>query len=493
MKALPHLLNDSIYATFLDSVDVGIAIYDAKGNYIFVNTTLINWRNIPRSKFLSMNVHDFLGVMDVCVFDLVMEKKQRVSRLQSYRGIHSIQGESRMRMVTGTPIFNDEGGVQYVLCTLQDTESFDKLRTRLLKENKVLTYASNYTETMEKLEIVTSSPAMKNVLSIAENVACIDSSVLLFGESGSGKEVLACFIHEKSKRSDKPFVVVNCASIPENLIESELFGYEKGSFTGANKEGKAGLIESADTGTLFLDEINSLPMSIQGKLLRCLEEKCILRVGATKSKKIDFRLISATNRNLNQLISKGLFREDLYYRLQVIPIMIPPLRSRKEDIIPLCLHFLHLFCEKYNIQKSISENVLREAEQYIWPGNVREVRNFIERMVVMTPRNQTEISSIPAGMLDTTLYSSEAYNGEQILPSPSTEYLSSDYTPFTIQIGNSRLNHKSPLTRATIESALKQSHGRREEAAKILGISRRYLQYKIKEYHISSRCRYNED
>ena len=171
-------------------------------------------------------------------------------------------------------------------------------------------------------------------------------------------------------------VTVNCAALPENLIESELFGYQKGSFTGANKEGKVGLIEAADRGTLFIDEINSLPMSVQSKLLRVIEEKSVQRIGAVTPKKVDFRLIAATNQDLHALVQDGKFREDLYYRLRVIPLTIPPVRNRTEDIIPLCLYFLDFFCSKYNLNKSFSEEVLRQVQTYRWPGNVREIRNL---------------------------------------------------------------------------------------------------------------------
>ena len=234
-------------------------------------------------------------------------------------------------------------------------------------------------------------------MSVAENVAALDSTVLLYGESGSGKEVLAHYIYDHSDRSEKPLITVNCAAFPENLIEAELFGYEKGSFTGASK---MGLVEAADEGTLFLDEINSLPINVQGKLLRTLEEKSIQRIGSTKTKKVDFRLIAATNRNLQKLVEQGKFREDLYYRIQVIPLTIPPVRNRKEDIIPLCLHFLHYFGQKYNLQKEFSDSVLETLQHYSWPGNVRELRNFVERMVVMTPRATKMISQIPDGFLD---------------------------------------------------------------------------------------------
>ena len=454
-------------AAVLDNIDTGIAVYDTTGRYVFVNTVMINWRNIPRSEYLKMNVHDFTNFIDVCVFDLVMEQKQRISRLQFYQDIQAIDGPTRMRIVTGTPIFDGEGNIKYVVTQLQDVQNFETLYHTLLKDTKILTERQVLTEhtSYTKSSIVVKSDALKQVFSIAEGIAPLDSSVLIYGESGSGKEVFARFIHEHSNRKDKPLVTVNCAAFPENLIESELFGYQKGSFTGANKEGKVGLIESSDGGTLFLDEINSLPLSVQSKILRVIEDKSVHRIGAIKPKKVNFRLIVATNQNLYNLVREGKFREDLYYRLHVIPITIPPIRNRREDIIPLCLHFLDYFCNKYNLQKSFSEKVLEQVENYPWPGNVREIRNFVERMVVMTPHTTTEITSIPYGLL-----------GEE----PQREL--SPVQPLR------RTSSRSPsLTRENILTALAAFDNNRTKADQHLGVSRRYLQYKIKEYNIPSR------
>ena len=221
---------------------------------------------------------------------------------------------------------------------------------------------------------------------------------------------------------------------------------------------------------MFLDEINSLPLSVQGKLLRTLEEKSIQRIGSTRIKKVDFRLVAATNRNLSEMVQAKTFREDLYYRIQVIPLTIPPMRNRREDIIPLCLHFLHYFCQKYNIQKSFSDIVLKEVQEYDWPGNVREIRNFVERMVVMTPRAAREINVIPPGMLSSVPKPDSAASCD--LPSP-------------------HCSRRGP-SRDQILRALSECSGHREKAAEYLGISRRTLQYKIKEYHISPRCRYQK-
>ncbi|HWP50907.1 MAG TPA: sigma 54-interacting transcriptional regulator [Clostridia bacterium] len=460
------------FMVVLDNIDAGIAVYDANGNFLFVNTVLINWRNIPRQDYVKMNVRDFYGVIDVCVFDLVCQKKRRISRLQYYQDYQKIDGPTRMRIVTGTPIFDGFGNIKYVVTMLQDIEDFESRCHTLLKQNKILKHNpdSSISSKVEKVSIVAKSLEIKQLLSVANSIAPLDSTVLLYGESGSGKEVIARFVHEHSDRRDKPLITVNCAAFPENLIEAELFGYEKGSFTGASKEGKIGLAEAADGGTLFLDEINSLPMSVQGKVLRMIEEKSIQRIGAIRPKKVDFRLIAATNQALSDLVQQGTFREDLYYRLHVIPLTIPPVRSRKEDIVPLCLHFLYYFCQKYNLKKSFSQEVLEEARSYHWPGNVREIRNFVERMVVMTPSSTTEINSIPVGLL-----------GEQ----PTTRELPNPPAP-PIKAGSGR------LSREKVVAALLACNNHRGKAAEYLGISRRQLQYKIREYHIPSRCQYDD-
>lgn len=451
----------------LDNIDTGVAIYDAKGNFVFINTVMVNWRNIPRNEYLTMNIHDFSNYLDICVFDLVMEKKQRVSRLQFYRDIQLISGPERMRIVTGTPIFDGKGNVQYVITMLQDVQKFQNLYHTLLQEREILPamQLGPDSDSIPQQQVVAKSEAMKNLISTATQIAPLDSSVLLYGESGSGKEVFARLIHQHSKRKDRPMITVNCTALPENLIESELFGYQKGSFTGANKEGKIGLIEAADKGTLFIDEINSLPMSIQSKLLRVIEEKSIQRIGAVAPKKVDFRLIAATNQDLHALVREGKFREDLYYRLHVIPLMIPPIRNRKEDIVPLCLYFLNFFCGKYNLKKSFSQRVLAQVQAYHWPGNVREIRNFVERIVVMTPYSVTEIDSIPDGMLEEERSSVSLREAALFQDRKAT---------------------KMP-TREELLAALKLFGNNRSKTAQYLGISRRSLQYKLKEYHIPPR------
>ena len=452
----------------LDNIDAGVLIYDAQGNFVFMNTLMVNWRNIPRKEYLRMNVHDFSGVLDVCVFDLVCQQKRRITRLQNYRDYQNVNSEIKVRIVTGTPIFDDYGNIKYVVMLLQDVQDFEDQYHSLLRTHKIL---SNGIEIgrKPKLGMVAKSKEILQLLSVTNNIALLDSTILLNGESGCGKEVFANYIHEHSSRKDYPIIAVNCAAFPENLIEAELFGYEKGSFTGANKEGKIGLAEAANKGTLFLDEINSLPLSVQGKVLRMIEEKSVRKIGSLHAKNVDFRIIAATNKNLKKMVEEGTFRDDLYYRLHVIPLTIPPLRNRKDDIIPLCLHFLYYFCTKYNLQKIFSDEVLEDIQNYSWPGNVREIRNFVERMVVMTPSSTKEILSIPKGLLD---------NKKELISKPT-------------EIGSPVYTHSSgKITKEQIIGALAICNDNRARTASYLGISRRQLQYKIKLFHIPSRCNY---
>ncbi len=237
-------------------------------------------------------------------------------------------------------------------------------------------------------EIIAESYQMKTILDTAKKISPFDTTVLITGESGTGKEILAKYIHRNSKRKNKPFIAVNCGAIPEDLLEAELFGYKRGAFTGAYTD-KAGIIEEANGGTLFLDEIGELPLNLQVKLLRVLQEGEIKPLGSSKTKKINVRFIAATNRNLEKMVQEGKFREDLYYRLNVIRIEIPPIRERKGDILPLAKFFIKKYCAKYNLPpKILSEEAISELLSYSWPGNVRELENLIERAVLI---NQDDV------------------------------------------------------------------------------------------------------
>lgn len=236
---------------------------------------------------------------------------------------------------------------------------------------------------------------MLEILKIATKISKVDTTALILGETGVGKEGVAKYIHYNSKRKDKPFITINCGAIPENLIESELFGYEGGAFTGANKEGRTGLFEVASGGTIFLDEVGEFSLDVQVKLLRVLQEQRIERIGSNKSVSIDVRVLAATNRNLEELIKKKLFREDLYYRLSVLPINIPPLRDRKDDILPLVEYFTEDINKKYNFNCSFTDEALECLYSYEWKGNVRELKNIIERSIVISDKCLIKKENLP--------------------------------------------------------------------------------------------------
>jgi DNA-binding NtrC family response regulator len=302
-----------------------------------------------------------------------------------------------------------EGAFDYLLkpfsmAELEVTTQRSLNHRRLMQENRELQGQLSSIKTFTG--IVASSPQMQKVLDTIRRVAAGDANILLHGESGTGKELAARAIHEASRRSHRAFVPIDCAAMPENLLESEMFGYEKGAFTGAVNN-KRGLLETAAGGTVFMDEIGELPLTMQSKLLRVLQDHQFRRLGGTELLKTDFRLIAATNRNLQEMVKDGTFREDLYYRLNVVTIEIPPLRDRDTAIAPLAQHFLRHFVEKTGKEVRISHAAMMIMEKYRWPGNVRELMNVIERAVSLTEFNQITPLDLPPSML-------ESVKGEEV-------------------------------------------------------------------------------
>ncbi len=292
-----------------------------------------------------------------------------------------------------------EGAYDYITKPLNIDELriiIDKAveKTRLVTENVYL--KKQLQDKFEFSNIIGSSPAMQKVFALIKRIIKTDSTVLILGESGTGKEVVAKAIHFNSQRRDKPFITVHCGAIPGTLLESELFGYMRGSFTGASRD-KIGKFEAANQGTIFLDEIGTMPLELQTKLLRVLQEHEVERIGSSKAIKIDVRVISATNMNLEEEVKKGNFREDLYYRLHVIPINIPPLRGRTEDILPLAKHFLVKYCAAMvRPVMPLSREALEALEAYDWPGNVRELENVIERTVALSEADRINVEDLPS-------------------------------------------------------------------------------------------------
>ena len=363
----------------IESVSDGIYITDGNGDTLRINSSYEKITGIKSEEVLGKNMRELVkkGVFSESVTFKVLEKKAPVSVMHEIKTGQSV-------LSTGHPVFNDDGEIVRVVTTARDVKELNHLKKEL---NEAKELSKKYYSELEKLrkqqaqidDIVVKSSKMKNVIDLAIQMGRVDSTVLITGESGVGKEVVANVIHKSSERTSGSLIKVNCGAIPDNLLEAELFGYDEGSFTGAKKGGKPGMFELADEGTLFLDEIAEMPLKLQVELLRVLQEAEITRVGGTKSINIDVRIIAATNKDLNKMLETGEFREDLFYRLNVVPINIPPLRERREDISQLIYKFLDEFNKKYDKNKKISLDTINFLENYEWPGNVRELKNLIER------------------------------------------------------------------------------------------------------------------
>lgn len=332
--------------------------------------------------------------------------------------------------------------------------NIDKLHKEIQYLKEVTT--ENYSD-----KIVGHSKKMQEIFVVIDKIADTNATVLIIGESGTGKEGIATAIHNKSSRKDKPYITVNCGAIPETLIESELFGYEKGAFTGANNR-KIGKFDRAQGGTLFLDEIGELSLSLQVKILRVLQEKEFERVGGTEVIKSDVRIIAATNRDLEEMVQKGEFREDLLYRLKVIPINLPPLRERKEDIEPLVNYFIVKFCKETNKNKiKIEKDTLDLLEGYDYPGNIRELENLIERLIILSNDCLIKASSLPKEVVKGA-YASK--NDIFILPEEGI--------------------NMEELEISLVKQALGRANGNQTQAAKLLGMSRHALIYRMDKYNL---------
>ena len=369
----------------------GIYITDGEANTWMINEAYERITGLDSEKLLGENMWTLMerGIISSSGSLLAIAEKRIVTLYQTF-------STGKRAMITSTPIFDDEGEIVLVETNVRDLTEICALREQAERDKNELEQRRQLEFIKEKkVDMVVCDENTIKTLLLADSVAKMDTTVVLCGESGVGKEVFAKYIRDNSRRKDAPYVKVNCGAIPENLIESELFGYEKGSFTGANKSGKIGLFEMADHGTIFLDEIGELPLNMQVKLLRVLQEQEIERIGGTKPVRIDVRVIAATNRNLEKMMEEKKFREDLYYRLMVFPIHIPALRERKKDIEPLAEYFLKELNNRYKGNKHLAENCMMILENYQWPGNVRELKNIVERAFIISQSDEITTESIP--------------------------------------------------------------------------------------------------
>ncbi|MDO4287615.1 MAG: sigma 54-interacting transcriptional regulator [Eubacterium sp.] len=368
---------------FIESSYDGFLVADSAGKIIRVNKALETALDMNRTELVGHNVRELVkrGVYEKSAVLEVCRKKRMATTLLR-------RGEEEM-LATGMPVFGKDGLLESVVVNLRDVTELNSLKSEVEHQMKL---AKGYFKQLTaiahrasgKQAIIAVSKAMQNILQITDTISDVDSTVLITGESGTGKEMVVSEIYKKSRRSDAPIIKINCSAIPSALFESELFGYEEGSFTGAKKSGKIGFFELADGGTLFLDEIGELDMESQAKLLRVIQEGEIYRVGGSRPVKVDVRLIAATNADLWERTREGKFRKDLFYRLNVINIEVPPLRERREDIIPLTLHFLDRYNALHGRDKRLSMELGQRLYAMDWPGNIRELENFVENLVVLT-------------------------------------------------------------------------------------------------------------
>ncbi len=380
----------------IDSSYDGLWICDNDGRVIRINHACERINGITKDQVVGKKMADLVQQ------EGLFSRSSTLDALVHRKTITLIQKTRIGKLVLSTskPIFNRQGEISMVVTNVRDITDLDRLRHKL-EETKSLTF--KYISEIDQLQsqnillpnVNIRSDAMNKFFRIALKVAHVSSTVLIQGETGVGKGFFSKVIHQASKRKDKQFIRVDCAAIPEPLVESELFGYEAGAFTGALRRGKAGYFEMASGGTLFIDEIGELPLKVQVKLLRFLEEGEVIRVGGTTPRKIDVRIIAATHRDLKDMIKMKSFREDLFFRINIIPLRIPPLRERPEDIVSLIHFFINKFNKKNSTNKTISPKAVDYLNQYSFPGNIRELSNLIERLIVLSPGTSIEYEDLP--------------------------------------------------------------------------------------------------
>lgn len=377
IRSIINAIQDGIYITDADAITIAV-------NSAYERITGLN-RNILIGRFMGDLVE--LGYLSNSASLEVLKRNEVVTLVQTINGSQNI-------LVTGSPVFDEKSQLICVVTSVRDI-------TELLRAKHAQEQLENLFRSQSQYKVSSSSQALivsretQQIFDLVTNVAKFNSKVLLRGETGTGKSKLASYLHSISPRAEHAFLELNCSGMPDNLLEMELFGYVPGAFTGASAKGKKGLLEIAHQGTLFLDEIGDLPLNMQVKLLKVIEDNRFLPVGGTEFKEVDIRIISATHRDLDEMVAQGEFREDLYYRINVIDIVLPPLRERRTEILPLIEQYQRNFNEKYQLEKSLSPEVIESLAQYDWPGNIRQLINVVERLMVSTPQSEISLKDLP--------------------------------------------------------------------------------------------------
>lgn len=418
------------FEDIIENLPDTIYVTDDKARTMRVNKAYEELSGLKREEILGLHMSDM--------------EKQYISQSGSLQVLATgreanielvFQRTNRHAFICSKPIYDENGNLEMIISNSRNFEEIQRLEERLATAEEL---ADKYQAEIRALkeqflphnvDMVAEDKKMLDVLTRAYKVAKVDSTTLILGETGVGKEEVAKYIHENSARAKQRFVKINCGALTENLIESELFGYEKGAFTGASKGGKMGLFEVANHGTIFLDEIGELPLDMQVKLLRVLQDQQVTRIGGTEPVKVDVRILAATNRDLLEMVEHKQFRQDLYYRLNIVPIHIPPLRERLNDIIPLAKQFLDGLNRKYHFEKQLSNLAYQFLKEYSWSGNVRELKNVIEQAVIMSEGNLITVDDLPLIGYDKTraFQPEENVNLKEVLEQIEYEYISRAY------------------------------------------------------------------
>ena len=446
---------------FVESSHDGILVTDSQGVVIRVNAAFERAFSVLRREVIGRNVTELIAeglYLDSAALK-VLETRETATVVLEQKG--------KRLIATGTPACDICGSFTSVVVNIRDITELNDLQSRLEHQRMVaegyireLTFIQS--QNAPGADFVVHSKEMQHIMDTIKTISQVDSTLLITGESGTGKEVIVNQVHRSSNRRDKPIIKINCGAIPASLFESELFGYEDGAFTGARRRGKAGFFELANEGTLFLDEIGELDLDLQVKLLRVIQEGEVTRIGGTKTLHVDVRIIAATNRDLWQQVQEGKFRQDLYYRLNVINIEVPPLRERREDINVYASLFLEELGRQYGRTYRLSAEALDLLNRYYWPGNVRELKNCMERAAVLTPGDLVDVDQLPAKMKS---------GGSGAAAPPPGRYKLRELLERTEQ--------------EAIESALRSCGNNRSKAMDLLGISRRNFYQKLEKYHLT--------
>lgn len=454
--------NLNIIIQILDASADGMLISDRDGKVLYINNAYTKTTGLGEEDLLNKNLRDGLDqkLFNFSASLYVLENKKSITLIHKY-----VSGKEAL--TTANPIYDNDRNIIGVICNTRSVAELVKLREEVEEHKKTEIKYSNELKVLRNQqinedEIVSKNLNMQNIIEVATKAAEFDSTIMISGETGTGKEVLSKYIHRTSSRKEGPFIKVNCAAIPEEIFESELFGYEAGAFTGASQKGKIGMFELANEGTILLDEVGELPLNMQSKLLRVLQEREVYRVGGNKPIKIDIRVISATNKDLKYESEIGNFREDLYFRLNVMPIKIPSLKDRREDINQFIDLFLRKLNKKYKKTVTINNMVVDVLNNYNYPGNVRELQNIIEYLFITAQNDEITIEQLPTRIISNHIVST----------------CSSNYN-------NSNLNEILDIFEKSIIELELKKHSSIRKTAKSLGINASTLSRKLKKHNIS--------